>query len=203
MDIHGLYWKLRSTYLYKFLKSKSKNSSKVGPFKNNKNTAEALRTQYKSVFSKPSNINLIDDPDLFFNVNENKGNKYTYENSCKLNSHTINKCDLCEKTIVHECDQDIPMNNECDNCENEVHHLYNLHNHMRNKLKRVFISEEEIKKSISKLPNTTHVALMGSQQFSLKNVKTLLLYHWSCFGIPQWRLGSSLRGWGMRSSSQY
>ena len=56
--------------------------------------------------------------------------------------------------MVHECDQDIPMNNECDNCENEVHHLYNPFNHMRNKLKRVFISEEEIKKSINKLPNT-------------------------------------------------
>ena len=109
--------KINKNILYRYIKTKQKSKNKIGPFKNNTNTAEALRFQYEKVFSTPLDEYKIKDINKFFNT----------------------ECSDCEKQIPHECISDNQQNNE----------------HWSHSLCDIYLSIDDILKSISKLPNNT------------------------------------------------
>ena len=88
-------------YFYNYAKKASKSPNQVGPFINEDGTiikesvekAEMLRAQYESVYSKPDEEWKVNDPDSFFNIQEDMpaGDQ---------------ECDNCLQEIPHECVED-------------------------------------------------------------------------------------------------
>ena len=98
--------KKNNKFFYSYAKKKSKTKVTIGPFMDNNNKVindphtigDMLKTQYKSVQSKPKSEKIVSDPISFFKT----------DNGFTLNDINFNQNDV-KKAMLEECQPQLPQ----------------------------------------------------------------------------------------------